>query len=381
MALSAIIFFIKTADANYNLHDFKKYALIKYPVIDLYGSANLPDTPIPAATRDSIVCPRIHQGLFNECFEVLEISGNMIALSIPWAVYGYDTHGKPLCRYWAERKNIIFIDAIPNHHELLPTIPQYAHKKNVITLKRPFTGPNGTRYSVGTQFVCAQDQHEPDAFHVMYLDTHIKSLKYFFIPRSHAFKSKKLSTAESRQDFIKLLTEFVDEIDQQTPYNTIPYVWGGGSFTRAYSDDFIEDAGRFHRKESETIPLCGYDCSLLVLRFAQIAQVPYNFKTTAMLEKYGKKFTPADTLQEGDLIWLQGHVVVITDIKNTLVTQAVGYENFVGKLHTIKLDQLLKKIHTWDDLLHAYYKKHQVMRLDKFGNNFKESPVKIFKLF
>lgn len=380
-ALSALLFFMYTAHAYSTVHHDKNYAVIKYPVIDLYGSATVPESVIPAATRNYAFCARIHQALFNECFQVVETSGDMVALSIPWAIYGYDDVGKPQCRYWAERKNLVMLDTISNHHTLQESIPHYAHKKNSITLKMPYTDTTGITYSVGTQFVCTHHQPDQKAFQVVYLDTQKISLRTMFVPHACAYKQNKQSLHQSRQQFVQLLTEFIGETAQQEDYNTVPYVWGGGSFTKPYSENFNEDRNGFHRAERETVPLSGYDCSLLVLRFARMAQLPYTFKTTAMLEKYGKKFTPKDTLQEGDLIWLQGHVVVITDLQNCLVTEAVGYENFYGKLQTLHLSELLKDINSWDDLLHAYYSNRSVMRLDKYGDDFKQSPVKIFKLF
>ncbi len=263
---------------------------------------------------------------------------------------------------------------------LLSAIPHFADKKDTIILKRPFTDAQGNTYSVGTQFVGVKKQSEPNSFHVMRINTQTNSLDELVIPKSVAFRHKKLSAVESRKTFVRLLTDFIDAIAQQKTYNTIPYVWGGGSFTTAYSDNFVENGSGYHRTEKETTPLSGYDCSLLVLRFAQMAQVPYTCKTTAALEKYGNPFAATDMLQEGDLIWLQGHVAIITDIKNRMVTEAVGYENFLGKVRTVKLEQLLKNIVTWKDLIDAYTKKRSVMRLDKYGNDYKESPVKIFKL-
>ena len=111
-----------------------------------------------------------------------------------------------------------------------------------------------------------------------------------------------------------------------------------------------------------------------------MAGLPYTFKTTAMLEKYGKLFKRSDTIQNGDLIWIKGHVVIITDKDNNLVTEAAGYESSGGKVQTITIEKMFKDIYTLNDLLDAYYKKKLVTRLDRFGKDFKESPVKLFKL-
>ncbi|MBY0110150.1 MAG: hypothetical protein K2X90_03510 [Candidatus Babeliaceae bacterium] len=361
-----------------NIH--ADYGMIQQPVVDLYGSADgAAGKLLPAMSKNSEPCPRINQALFNETFQIAQWGSQATRIIIPWAIYGYDTWGKPLNSYWVETKNLFIVDEKYPHH-LRCAIPHFADKKDIVTLKRPFTDIRGNTYSVGTQFVCLKKQSESNCYSVMRLNTQTNSLEKLAIPKSMAFRFRKLSVVESRKVFVTLLTDFIQDISRHKPYTIIPYVWGGGSFTTGYSDNFFEDVSGYHRIEKETVPLSGYDCSLLVLRFAHMAQVPYIFKTTATLEKFGKPFTETDTLEEGDLIWLQGHVVVITDIKNKMVTEAVGYENFLGKVRTVKLEQLLKNISTWDDLIDSYSNKRTVIRLDKFGNDYKESPVKIFKL-
>jgi hypothetical protein len=354
----------------------KNYALIKYPVVDLFGSATFPDGPLPASTRTHVICPRINQGLFNEVFEIEQVGPHSTAIIIPWAIYGYDSSGKPQNRYWVATKNLLTLSAIPTQY--LKEIPLFNSSKNNITLKRPFSAPDGVTYSIGTQF--ALKRHDASYAYVSCFDTATAQVKEYAIPKSRCIMHEKNSRLTGRQKFIQLLTGFIDEVQQHFPKNTIAYIWGGSSFTRSYTPEYYEDASGFHRTEQDTGPLSGYDCSNLVLRFAHMAHVPYYFKTTSMLEKYGKKFTDSDILQEGDLIWLQGHVVIISNLADTLVTESCGYENFVGKVQTIRLSQLLKGINTWQDLLDAYRHNKPVMRLDAHGNNYKESPVKIFKL-
>jgi hypothetical protein len=368
-------------------NSLKNYGIITSPVVDLYNSAaaqSMPPSsyPLPAMTRnyDYTFCARINQALFNETFEITHQGPETSSIVIPWAVYDYDKSGKPLNTYWIKTKDILRLNKLAEHKELLQAIPHFASQDDIILLKRPFTDSAGITYSVGTEFVCTQKQPSRDFYTVMYLRDTAKSLHTLQIPHKLAFKRKKQPLAQARKEFVKLLTQFVSDIAHNDPYNAIAYVWGGNSFLWAYTNKFIENKTGFHRTEHKDRPLCGYDCSLLVLRFAHMAGVPYYFKTTSMLEKYGRKFLDSDALEEGDLIWFKGHVVVITDLKNCLVTEAAGYENFVGKCQTIPLCKLIRNINTWDDLIKAYKEQRVVTRLDAHGNTFKESPVKIFKL-
>lgn len=370
-AVLSLIVIVSLGTLNGTIKKSKKYALIRYPVVDLFGSPTIPTT-VAAATRTPVSCPRINQALFNEVFEIEQTQGQATALIIPWARYGYDAHGKAQARYWVSNNDIIHLSeiCIPHFHNALPLF-----NNNAITLKKPLA-INGVTYSVGTQFVRTFND-TPDTFSIKYIDSSAKNIQYCAIPRSAVLEA---SARPSRKEFVRVLTEFIKDTQSQNP-NVIPYVWGGSSFLRPYSSNYTEDAQGFHRTETETVPLAGYDCSNLALRFAHMTNIPYYFKTTAALEKYGKKLTKHDTLQEGDLIWLQGHVAIITDLTHTLITESSGYENSVGKIRIVKLSEFLKNINTWDDLLKAYRNNTIVVRLDGQGNDYKESPVKIFKLY
>ncbi len=370
-AVLPLILFVSLGALNGTTKKTKTYALIRYPVVDLFSSAAIPTT-VSAATRTPTPCLRIHQALFNEVFEIEQTEGQATALIIPWARYGYDAQGKAQARYWVSNNDIIVLSkiCIPDFHNALPFF-----NSHTVTLKKPLL-INKVTYSVGTQFVRTFNDTADD-ISIKYIDSVAKNIQHCTIPRSAVLKTPP---HPSRKEFVRVLTEFIKDIQSQNP-GAIPYVWGGSSFLRPYSASYTEDSQGFHRAENETVPLAGYDCSNLILRFAHMMNIPYFFKTTSMLEKYGKKLTRHDKLQEGDLIWLQGHVAVITDLANTLILESSGYENSVGRIRIVKLSEFLKNIKTWDDLLKAYRNNQIVVRLDSQGNDYKESPVKIFKLY
>lgn len=354
------------------IHAEKRYAVIKKPVIDLFGSHTLQKEIIPAATQGSI-CTRINQALFNEAFEIVHTDSKMTSIIIPWAIYGYDTTGKAQNRYWARTRDIKILSDTKNAPGLL-SLPSFQRPEDVVTLIRPFTNARGVTYSIGTQFVrsCKQPYKKTIRVH----HTH----GTYDIPTKKVLEYKKYTSQEARKMFVELIRRLIEETSNQSNANTIPYVWGGSSFTKPYSSTFTKINDTYHRKERETIPLCGYDCSALVLRFAHMLNIPYVLKTTAALEKYGKPLLPGDQLQVGDLIWLQGHVAFVADVQNNLIIESSGYSNKVGKVRLVPLNQFLKTIHTFEDLLRAYHNKEIVVRLNNDRSDFKESPVKIFKL-
>lgn len=314
---------------------YADYAYIHKPVVDLFSSSDIPhgEIAIAPASPTSPYPPRINQALFNELYEIIKKEKNATRIRIPWAIYGYDATSNPQDAYWIRNSDFILINK-NTQENVLSTIPALSDEKNIITLKRPFTDQTGTTYSIGTQFIDTQN-----------------------IPREYIFEPAR--NVNKRTQFVRLITELAN-------YNQpIHYVWGGSSFIN----------------NTQSKPYTGYDCSNLIVRFARMTEIPYYFKTTTMLEKYGKPFTSHDALEIGDLIWLQGHVIIITDIDKVLVTESSGYFNNVGKLRTEKLSCVLKDMNSWDDLIRAYRGKKEIVRLDGNGQPYNLSRVKIFKLF
>ncbi len=343
----------------------QEYAWISVPVADLFNSHNGQETEL-ASCKKAALCTRINQALFNECYRIEKKGERRSAISIPWAVYGYEADGKPQNSYWIDNENFETVSPEKPTNFLIPTL----HRPKTVTLLQPFTDAQGNKFSLGTEFVTNK------AGQIIYQSPTTKKITRIDLT---TLKTTPYRASGSRKQFINLLTQFVDEHNKQN--KTIAYVWGGSSFTHAYSSAYTQDANGFYRTDrTSQQPLSGYDCSNLLLRFTHIAQVPYIFKTTAMLEKYGKPLRNQDSLQEGDLIWLQGHVVIITSLKHHLVTESCGYDLGVGKVRTIKLNKLLQDINTWTDLVHAYKKQRIVTRLDAQGNPGKQTPVKLFKL-
>ncbi len=356
----------------------RSYGFIRYPIVDLFMCAEQVKKELPASAKNYTACPRVNQGLFNEVFEIDFYSSHVCSIIIPWAIYGYNAQGQPQNRYWIARKDLILLSDLPSNK--LNLLPQFHNQEKIISIKQPFISSSGTIYSVGTCFVYTNQ--DKSSVTLKYLNSDTLAIEYQPIARDHCIFYDENSLVDRRRLFVQLITGLVDALQNNDIANTIPYVWGGSGFTRGYCAGYHNINGRFYRiDQKSTESIGGYDCSNLVLRFAHMANLPYFFKTTAMLEKYGKKFKATNVLEEGDLIWLEGHVAIITDLDNKLITESCGYENGVGKVRTIKLGEFLKDIQSWQDLLDAHFHSKKVIRLDVHGTAYKESLIKIFKLF
>lgn len=353
----------------------KQYALVKVPVADLFGTTFSTQKIPPYHGKRSTL--RINQALFNDVVEVTERNTPASTIKVSWAVYDYDTAGNPENSYTIATKNLLFLTPKRLAH-LKAYLPAFADKKKIVTLTRPFTHQH-TTFSVGTEFVLAPEQPYTDSLRVVYTNPRALIPHYTDIPRNHCLVYHEYTHKERRALFVQLIKQLVAQAEEAG--GVIPYVWGGSSYTKAYRDEFTQDAqGAYQRIEHETNPISGYDCSNLILRCAHMAGLPYYFKTTGILEKFGTPLKPQDVLQDGDIIWMQGHVSVIIDTKNNLIAEAAGYENKVGKVRIVQLAAFIKDITTFDQLRNAYTQKKNIVRLDVNGNTYKQTPVKLFKL-
>ncbi len=71
----------------------------------------------------------------------------------------------------------------------------------------------------------------------------------------------------------------------------------------------------YERTECTQHPMSGFDCAGIISRAAQMCGIPYYFKNTYTLAHYLKSLSIDTHLQEGDLIWIPGHVMIVSDLK------------------------------------------------------------------
>lgn len=107
------------------------------------------------------------------------------------------------------------------------------------------------------------------------------------------------------------------------------------------------------------------DCSCLVLRAAQIAGLPYYFKNTTTLVKNLNDVPENESLEEGDLIWFPGHVMIISDLEKHELVDAVSYSSGHGILRSTPLAGFFEGITTYDQLRSVGKEKGKLNLLNK----------------
>lgn len=380
-----------------------EYAFVCVPVADLIGqplgtihthcSQSL-YTALPVCggnTNRLNSCLRIQQLLFNEIVRVIQVHNDQVEVEVPHLFY-ITAHkiNVPHNTFWTLRSNIILLSDL-NHHGLSSNaIPQpfdfkkrKITQKNTVTLAMPWKDSiTGLSFSAGTRFVLTPKQESNEYATVFTFDCRTFSFTTHSIPRTLCMKTFFKNKQARITAFIKLLRRWC-----QLPENTfIPYVWGGCSFTKSATEHtFVEQVvsgppaySFFSRTCCTSSPKSGFDCTGLVLRAAHICKIPYFFKNSTTAAQLLKPLGTTDSIEKGDLIWIPGHIIVVSNVKRGLIIEARSYPGGYGKVHEIALSKQFKNIYNYDQLKTAFLNKQPLQRLDVHGNT--TETIKTFKI-
>ncbi len=369
-------------------------AVVVVPVADLVGqsmkSIDTNYTPsesydqIPVATKKiSMVCPRIHQLLFNEVVEIVRVLGDEVYVNISNTFYVIERSNKSQTTYCALKKNIITFDTLKTHGIATTHIPipidfqdnghHALHDQNIVTLLSPFYDAKTKQtFSAGTRFVRARQQRHSLKRYIKAYVIDFANMKQYTvrIPRKICYLYDPHKKPQER------LTDFVDVLRQwahSTP-GCIPYVWGGCSFTKTVHEMFEEipcnkeKNSYYERKNNIQSPKTGFDCSGMIIRAAQLCGIPYFSKNTRTIAQGLPKLGNNDIISAGDLLVIRGHVMVIADVKKNTLIEARSYIHGYGKVQEIALNKVFQGIATYQDLLTAYRNKKPLKRLETQGN-------------
>lgn len=302
---------------------------------------------LPEIQGDDTNCLRIYQLLFNECAEVLDVKGCEVKLQVPYALYANSQNGKLSGVYWTLKKNIILKSDL-GQKEYDHAIPQpfkgTSEKQKIAVLRKPYYDPvTALTFSAGTKFV-TQSQLK-DTYRVVRYSPKRKKIIMSTVP-SHFFmqKDNDVERKKQQQQYVYLLREWA--------HNTLPptYIWGGAS----YSSSKIKT------------PKTGLDCSGAIIRSSQACSIPFFYKNSSAMKFHLKNYEKG-TIEDGDIIWFNGHVMVISSVKDNLIIESRGHASGFGKLHELPLSKLFKNIQTYNQLLTACQEKKPLELLDKDG--------------
>jgi cell wall-associated NlpC family hydrolase len=356
-------------------------AVIRVPVADMLlpyaGNKNVYNELPCMGEQGFLGCPRVHQCLFNETVTVVQTCGDEVQVAVPSTFYGYnELTGEPLSLFWTLRTNIALYKDL-EQQQAIPTSIDYTNissliNEEVITLVVPWTDPvTDTRYSVGTRFV-RQAHLDNDSTYGIVILHHKNQVVTTSVPRHQALVCSQRNKQDASRLFITLLETWLSYAKKQEGH--IPYVWGGSSFIEVYQDDFIVEK-RWHKDamvicwlyENKKKPYTGFDCSELVLRAAQIAGLPYFYKNSSLASRGLPILKVDECIEPGDIIWVPGHLMIISDIRYNKLIEAAGYHKQYGDVHCLPLDAVFDGITTMKQLADAFHNKKALSIKNKHG--------------
>lgn len=375
-------------------------AVVIVPVADLLGTPlskksphsydNLPLSGGTFQFYDS--CPRIHQLLFNEIVEVLEQCNDQVQITTPHIYYYAAGSSNKQATYWTHKRNIINLSSLKKNNintDLFPEPLSFNQHEphniqSLVTLSMPFQDRITNQiYSAGTRFIQTPNQESDTTIAVFIFDPRTQSMKTTTIPRVICVHSDNKTPKEKIRLFVAILKQWI-----ASSTHFIPYGWGCCSFTQHYEMEPFKQtktstgSSFYYPHQKKTNPKTGFDCSNMISRAAQIAGIPYFFKNTTTITKCLEPLQEKDRLHEGDIIWIPGHVMVVSDRKNNMLIEASSYTHGQGRVQEVPISQVFSQIKTYKDLKNYHLKKQKVQRINTLTHQVEEPmiPVMLLKM-
>ena len=375
-----------------NIEAYK--AIVIAPVADLLGEyaqegeSAYQHIPVSGEKHHAYdTCKREHQVLFHEIVDVVEEQYEQVKVAIPNFFFVPKGSNEKRSLFWMLKKNLYPLPVGEEGAVLRAQLPEpmsyqqpVAQQLNTVALILPYRDARThSTHSTGTRFVVESLNEEQQLVTVYRLDKDTHCCTTMTVPKAQCLfpvDDKELQ----RKNFVELVRLWA-----HNPLGKIPYVLGGCSFVYAAADlSFkevaaengcsyyaLDDANSFSKTDCDEMsvsPKTGFDCSGLVARAAQMAGLPYFYKNTTTLASYLTCLPSDKHLCDGDLIWVPGHVMIVSDHAHGLVVEARGYSSGWGRLHEIPLGQLFKDVETYADLEKLFKDQQPLKIIDKAGN-------------
>ncbi|MBA3954218.1 hypothetical protein H0X48_02785 [Candidatus Dependentiae bacterium] len=384
-----VLFFISSSlyASYWKADNFADKAVVRVPVAD---ATTRPLQPLDAQKtaqelynllplapdKHLLSCYRTHQFLFNETVTIKRTQGLEVECALDNFFY-IDDDGKVRNSFWTLKSNILPLSGLIKNQKINAVPAPYCTKKGeicshtgLLSLSWPWYNPSTQQtYSAGTRFIRKPEKDTPTRYAIALLDSTNLAVKIGYVPKDYSIIEFAKTKDQSKRMFVRMLKKWV-----ANPSGIIGYVWGGCSFIKSYRDNrfslvsdirFGKQVEFWQRPEDCERPFTGCECSALILRVAQLCGMPYFYRNTTTIEKCLRPLGRNERVEEGDIIWYQGHVQIVSDLRHNKLIEAVGYQAGYGITHEIELEKVFAGIKTYRDLMQVHFTKKPLKRLDK----------------
>lgn len=332
---------------------------------------------------DNHACVRLHQLLFNDFVEVVKQRNNEVLIRISSPFYITHNSKKKHVDYWTDKDNIVLLHTLHANKIDISKLPKPVNfctknidvLNNTITLIKPFKDSiTKNTYSAGTRFVRVSKKTSPHKISVYIFDRKSWSIKTTLVPKKKCVIHKKLSSKTKR---IKMLLRILKDWANQK-HGAIPYVWGGcsvidmcnvRSFTKKQRQISNNKTVSFYTlPNNNQFPKTGVDCTGVMVLATRIAGIPYFYKNSTTVAQSLKPIGKNEQLVPGDIIWIPGHIMVVSDIEKNKIIEARSYDHGYGGVQEILLQEEFKNMRTFKNLRVAVQNNKPIKRLNKNGD-------------
>jgi len=389
----ATILFVSTLHLMCSLKGQSQLAVIVAPVLDLGKPPSLildssgrlyNQFPLDGGKNKPLVaCPRTHQLIYHEIVEIKqnkEPVTDMYDIIVPNIFYVLNGSHIPQNTYRIHKKNLITFKELKSKKVDINKFPEpisFIKKNNpfdndTVALIMPhINSETKITFSAGTRFKrCTMSLPESDENLSVYaFDKKIFNFRTIEIPKHKLMITSPTTNQDKIKAFVQLARDWA-----HIKNGFIPYVWGGssyihlsnGRFTEIFASENNVKTSFFELDDYPYSPRPGLDCSGLVWRAAQICGIPYYCKNTATIAHYLKELENSK-LEDGDLILIPRHVMIVSSVKNNKLVEARSYGHGYGKVQELSLKKVFKGMNTYQDLINAYHNNQTIYRLNSEG--------------
>lgn len=377
---------------------FPIYLLASYqavcvvPVAEMTGQAFTEPTAYNAMAWDYVnpatACPRLDQLLFHEVVTVLQEENGQLCIRAPERIYQPATERGI---FWLPKKALRAMR--PEWRNKIPRYNQATGQfyNAVVTLQKPWRhATTGTTYSAGTHFVlCQQQPANNDTTAVWCYNQQTRQPTCITVPTDYIVYQKKRTALQQRQLLIAIARQWITE------QGFIPYVSGGCSYTERMPElRWKNERSSLEEPYGGTVRILvdaagnplpytvkiGCDCSGLIRQLARIAGIPLSAKNSVAMLQMLQHLPPTDTLQEGDIIYIKGHVMLVADRQQGTLIEARGRLHGYGYVQEIPLHEEFAGITSYAQLEEHYQNNIPVKRINRAGQPVGTYTVTLLKL-